>query len=188
MFNDEFFPTPPGVIHKMLSKVSPDARHSSNRVPARATSRMRSSPAHVTVTLPWTASKSIRSWLPSSSARAIPSSASTGWITAASVITMPSSSIPLTRMGTIICCERGTSCITARSFVVRWARTVRPRIIALEIEKGQLIDALEALIARSDDLHSAIEGVTDQFEPEVAALSAATTAAEAIIKKARGQQ
>ena len=35
----------------------------------------------------------------------------------------------------------------------------------------ELLRALELLIQKSDDLHAAIEGVTDQFETEVAALS-----------------
>lgn len=57
-----------------------------------------------------------------------------------------------------------------------------PTLIATE-----LLQALETLIEKSDDLHAAIEGTTDQFEEEVAELSAATTAAEAIVKRARGQ-
>ena len=39
-----------------------------------------------------------------------------------------------------------------------------------------LLKALETLIAKADDLEAAIAGVTDQFEPEVAALSAAVSA------------
>jgi hypothetical protein len=57
-----------------------------------------------------------------------------------------------------------------------------PSVLATE-----LLQALEALIDKSDGLHTAIEGTTDQFEKEVAELSAATTAAEAIVKRARGQ-
>lgn len=51
----------------------------------------------------------------------------------------------------------------------------------------ELLKALELLIQKSDDLHAAIEGVTDQFETEVAGLSEATSAAERIARKARGQ-
>jgi phage shock protein A len=53
---------------------------------------------------------------------------------------------------------------------------------------NDLLKAIDTLIQKSDNLHAAIEGATDQFESEVAELSAATTAAEAIVKIARGQQ
>jgi hypothetical protein len=42
-------------------------------------------------------------------------------------------------------------------------------------------------MGKADDLIAAIEGTTDQFEPEVAALSKATSAAEKVARKARGQ-
>jgi len=41
---------------------------------------------------------------------------------------------------------------------------------------------LKTLIARADDLIAAIEGVTDQFEPEVARLTHAVTKAEQALK------
>jgi hypothetical protein len=47
--------------------------------------------------------------------------------------------------------------------------------------------ALQALIERADDLISAIDGATGQFEPEVAGLSAATSAAEKVIDGIGGQ-
>lgn len=50
----------------------------------------------------------------------------------------------------------------------------------------QLLAVLQTFIARADDLIAAIEGVTDQFETEVAALSAAATQAEAAVKAAKG--
>ncbi|OXC78636.1 hypothetical protein [Caballeronia sordidicola] len=43
------------------------------------------------------------------------------------------------------------------------------------------------MVARADDLMAAIEGTTDQFEDEVAQLCEATTAAEEIIGKAKGE-
>jgi hypothetical protein len=47
------------------------------------------------------------------------------------------------------------------------------------------VQALTKLISASDDLIAAIEGVTDQFEPEVARLQYATTKAEEVVKVAR---
>lgn len=41
---------------------------------------------------------------------------------------------------------------------------------------SRLVDAVEQLIGAADDLISAIEGTTDQFEPEVQALCAASAA------------
>jgi hypothetical protein len=52
---------------------------------------------------------------------------------------------------------------------------------------ADMLVALETLIERSDDLESAIAGVTDQFERQVARLSEAASAAEKIVKTARGQ-
>ena len=49
-----------------------------------------------------------------------------------------------------------------------------------------LLTALETLMEKADNLQAAIEGVTDQFEAEVSALSEATSAAEKIAKTARG--
>ena len=51
----------------------------------------------------------------------------------------------------------------------------------------ELLEALETLMEKADDLISAIDGTTGQFEAEVAALSAATSAAEKVALKARGQ-
>jgi hypothetical protein len=42
--------------------------------------------------------------------------------------------------------------------------------------------AIKTLIDRADDLIAAIEGTTDQFEPEVAALQAAVTKAEQVLQ------
>lgn len=47
-----------------------------------------------------------------------------------------------------------------------------------EETKPDLFAALRALIEKADDLMAAIEGATDQFEPEVSALSTASSAAE----------
>jgi hypothetical protein len=46
----------------------------------------------------------------------------------------------------------------------------------------ELRKAIRALIAASDDLTSAIEGATDQFDPEKGALMDATSAAEKVLK------
>jgi hypothetical protein len=50
----------------------------------------------------------------------------------------------------------------------------------------ELLRAVEALTEKADDLEAAIAGVTDQFENEVAGLSAAVTTAEHIVKAVRG--
>lgn len=52
----------------------------------------------------------------------------------------------------------------------------------------RMIRALEALIARADDLTAAIEGVTDQFEDEVSQLCDAASAAERVLIAARGRK
>jgi hypothetical protein len=49
----------------------------------------------------------------------------------------------------------------------------------------ELLEHLQALIDKADDLTAAIEGTTDQFEDEVSALTDAASAAEKIIKAAR---
>ena len=54
--------------------------------------------------------------------------------------------------------------------------------------ESRLRKSLELLIEKSDDLIAAIEGVTDQFEPEVAELSAAASAAEKALSRIGGQQ
>jgi C4-type Zn-finger protein len=51
-----------------------------------------------------------------------------------------------------------------------------------------LMETFQTLIEAADGLISAIEGVTDQFEPEVAALCEAVSAAEKALGKARGQK
>jgi hypothetical protein len=48
--------------------------------------------------------------------------------------------------------------------------------------------AIDELIMRSDDLEAAITGVTDQFEDEMSALSAAASAAEKIVNAVRGKR
>lgn len=45
-----------------------------------------------------------------------------------------------------------------------------------------LLDFLKTLVTKADDLIAAIEGTTDQFEPEVAALSDAASSAEKVLK------
>jgi hypothetical protein len=50
-----------------------------------------------------------------------------------------------------------------------------------------MLAAPEALIEKSDNLEAAIAGATDQFEDEVSRLSEAASAAEKIVKTARGQ-
>lgn len=52
----------------------------------------------------------------------------------------------------------------------------------------RMLRALEALIARADDLTAAIEGATDQFEDEVSRLCDAVSAAERVLIAARGRQ
>jgi hypothetical protein len=51
---------------------------------------------------------------------------------------------------------------------------------------AELLRAVEALTEKVDDLEAAMAGVTDQFEDEVAGLSAAVTAAEHIVKAIGG--
>jgi hypothetical protein len=58
---------------------------------------------------------------------------------------------------------------------------------SLLVQASAMRAALQALIERADDLISAIDGATGQFEPEVAALSAATSAAEKVIDGIGGQ-
>jgi hypothetical protein len=60
---------------------------------------------------------------------------------------------------------------------------VRP----LLVRAPAMLAALQALIERADNLISAIDGATDQFEPEVAGLSAAASAAEKVIDGIGGQ-
>lgn len=49
-------------------------------------------------------------------------------------------------------------------------------------ERERVLEAaLRELISKSDDIHAAIEGTTDQFEAEVSALSEATSAAEKVL-------
>ena len=52
----------------------------------------------------------------------------------------------------------------------------------------ELLEALEKMIARADDVMAAIEGVTDQFEDQVSQLSEAASAAEKIVSKAKGEE
>jgi hypothetical protein len=48
----------------------------------------------------------------------------------------------------------------------------------LLVQAPAMLTAIRTMIERADDIISAIDGATDQFEPEVAGLSAATSAAE----------
>ena len=57
----------------------------------------------------------------------------------------------------------------------------------LLVQAPAMLGVLQALIERADDLISAIDGATGQFEPEVAGLSAATSAAEKVIDRIGGQ-
>jgi hypothetical protein len=50
-----------------------------------------------------------------------------------------------------------------------------------------MLGAIDTLIGKADDLISAIDGTTDHFEAEVAALSEAASTAEKVALKARGQ-
>ncbi len=49
-----------------------------------------------------------------------------------------------------------------------------------------LLTRLKTLATKSDDIIAAIDGTTDQFEPEVAALSDAVSSAERVFKPKRG--
>ena len=57
------------------------------------------------------------------------------------------------------------------------------RIIEEQTSISELLRTTKTLIEKSDGVISAIEGVTDQFEAEVAALTKATSDAEKIINK-----
>jgi len=56
------------------------------------------------------------------------------------------------------------------------------RIIEEQTSMAELLQATKTLIEKSDGIISAIDGATDQFEPEVAALSKATSDAEKVLK------
>lgn len=56
------------------------------------------------------------------------------------------------------------------------------RIIEEQTSITELLKAAKTLIEKADGVISAVEGVTDQFEPEVAALSRATSDAEKVLK------
>ena len=58
--------------------------------------------------------------------------------------------------------------------------------LTLMAEAPSLLESVETLIERADDLISAIDGTTGQFEAEVAALSEAVSAAEKVALRARG--
>jgi hypothetical protein len=57
----------------------------------------------------------------------------------------------------------------------------------LLVQAPAMLAALQTLIERADGVISAIDGATDQFEPEVAGLSAAASAAEKVIDRIGGQ-
>ena len=59
-------------------------------------------------------------------------------------------------------------------------------IIDRETSLPALLEAMNTVIDKSDGLISAIDGGTDQFEPEVAALSTATSAAEKVVNQIKG--
>ena len=56
------------------------------------------------------------------------------------------------------------------------------RIIEEQTSMAELLQATKTLIEKSDGIISAIDGATDQFEPEVAALTKATSDAEKVLK------
>jgi len=56
------------------------------------------------------------------------------------------------------------------------------RIIEEQTSIAELLQATMTLIEKSDGIISAIDGATDQFEPEVAALIKATSDAEKVLK------
>jgi hypothetical protein len=57
----------------------------------------------------------------------------------------------------------------------------------LLVHAPAMVAALQTLIDRADAVISAIDGATDQFEPEVAGLSAAASLAEKVINRIGGQ-
>jgi hypothetical protein len=57
------------------------------------------------------------------------------------------------------------------------------RIIEEQTSIAELLKATKTVIEKSDGVISAIDGATDQFEPEVAALTKATSDAEKILNK-----
>jgi hypothetical protein len=56
------------------------------------------------------------------------------------------------------------------------------RLIDFPTSDGPLYQAITNLISDTNDLIAAIEGTTDQFEPEVARLKEAVTRAEKVLK------
>ena len=56
----------------------------------------------------------------------------------------------------------------------------------LRTQNARMRVALQKLINKADDLISAIDGTTDQFETETASLSAAASEAERLLKNADG--
>ena len=56
------------------------------------------------------------------------------------------------------------------------------RIIEEQTSMAELLQVTKTLIEKSDGIISAIDGATDQFEPEVAALTKATSDAEKVLK------
>jgi hypothetical protein len=52
---------------------------------------------------------------------------------------------------------------------------------SLRSENALMRSVLQKLIAKADDIIAAIDGTTNQFEPETAALSAATSEAERVL-------
>jgi len=68
----------------------------------------------------------------------------------------------------------------------RYTRIIDFEPTLLRDHAEELLRAVEALTEKADDLEAAITGVTDQFEHEVAGLSAAVTAAGHIVNAVRG--
>jgi hypothetical protein len=67
----------------------------------------------------------------------------------------------------------------------RHTRIIDFKPILLRDHAEDLLSAVQTLIEKADDLEAAIAGLTDQFEQEVAGLSAATAAGH-IVKAVRG--
>ena len=58
-------------------------------------------------------------------------------------------------------------------------------IIERETSLSTLMETTKTLIEKADDMIAAIDGTTGQFEPEVAALSTATSAAEKVLNEVK---
>ena len=62
-------------------------------------------------------------------------------------------------------------------------RDANARLIA---SAPEMLEALKTLISRAHDLMAAIDGVTDQFDPEIQALSKAASATDKLVVRIEG--